>query len=91
MSTRKKRTSEATMAGLSQWYKSAFERLGWMVLAKEYGMDDKLIAYKIELQRLHKHLCQKIDKVHDEDKKDDLKIMKTNVECLIAHANKDFK
>jgi hypothetical protein len=75
------------MAGLTQWYKSAFERLGWMVLAKEHGIHDKIKSYKMELPRLHQSLCQKIDKVFDEDKRQDLIIMKKNVECLIAHAN----
>ena len=91
MKTRRAKGYEVTMAGLTQWYKSAFERLGWMVLAKEYGMHDKLVSYKHELQRLHGSLCQKIDKVFDEDKRQDLLIMKKNVEYLITHANKDFK
>jgi len=89
--TRKIKSVEATMAGLTQWYKSAFERLGWMVLAREHGMHDKVTCYKKEIQRLHASLCQKIDKVFDVDKREDLMIMKKNVECLIAHAKKDFK
>jgi hypothetical protein len=91
MKTRKSKVHEATMAGLTQWYKSSFERLGWMVLAKEYGMTEKVNAYKKGLQRLHDSLCLKIDKVFDEDRRQDLLIMKKNVECLMAHANKDFR
>jgi hypothetical protein len=89
--TRRSKVPEATMAGLTQWYKSAFERLGWMVLAKEHGMKDKVVCYQKEIQRLHESLCVKIQHVFDEDKRQDLMIMKTNVECLIDHANKDFK
>lgn len=94
--TRKLRKStkaghEATMAGLTHWYKTAFERLGWMVLAKEHGMKDKVVCYQKELQRLCDSICLKIEKVFDEDKRQDLLIMKKNVECLIEHAKKDFK
>jgi len=91
MKTKKSRVHEATMAGLTQWYKSSFERLGWMVLAKEYGMTEKIHEYKNGLHRLCDALCLKIDKIFDEDRRQDLLIMKKNVECLIAHVNKDFK
>lgn len=89
--TRKSKGYEATMAGLTHWYKTAFERLGWMVLAKEHGMKDKVVCYQKELQRLCDSICFKLEKVFDEDKRQDLMIMKKNVECLIDHANKDFK
>jgi hypothetical protein len=91
MKTRRVKEYEPTLAGLIQWYKSAFERLGWMVLAKKHGMKDKVSCYVKELQRLHHSLDQKIKKVFDEDRRQDLTIMKSNVEILLEHAKKDFK
>ena len=32
---------DATCAGLEKWYTMEFEKLGWMVLAKERGMNEK--------------------------------------------------
>jgi hypothetical protein len=81
---------ETTYKGLTIWYKEKFESLGWMILAKEYGYTDKLAAYKMSLARLLCALENKIAKMKDSDKKDDLKIMQKNVMVLMAHANHDF-
>jgi hypothetical protein len=81
---------EATFHGLNEWYKAKFEKLGWMLLAKKYGMTDKIMAYQNSIQRLHLAIEQKIHYIHDKDKKEDLKIMKNNIEYLLDHIKADF-
>ena len=82
---------EATHHGLQEWYKMKFEKLGWMILAKERGMDDKVMEYKNAVNRLEKAIEHKL-KYHtkDIDRKDDLKIMLDNVAVLKQHVEKDF-
>ena len=43
---RQKCSSKATMHGLNKWYEKMFEELGWMVLAHNRGMTDKIHHYK---------------------------------------------
>lgn len=83
---------DATYHGLQHWYKSKFEKLGWMILAKSKGMNDKIVEYKNSLDRLHKAIQHKLV-VHtcDEDNKDDLMIMHHNVGVLKEHVTKDFE
>ena len=80
-----------TYPGLVKWYHAMFEKLGWMILAKEYGMDDKITTYKNSLQRLKEGLMKKGKDMENHDKSRDLDIMLKNVNILIQHANKDFK
>jgi len=81
---------EATFHGLNEWYKTKFEKLGWMLLAKKYGITDKIMEYQNSLHRLHLAIEQKIHSIHDKDKKEDLVIMKKNIEYLIDHVKMDF-
>jgi hypothetical protein len=85
------RCCEATYKGLQKWYKSVFEKLGWMVLAKDQGMTDTVSAYVNSVYRIHMALEQKIPKTEDPDKIEDLQIMLSNVKILLAHVQKDFK
>ncbi len=91
MKTRRVKEYEPTLQGIVQWYKSVFERFGWMVLAKEHGMKDKVSCYLKDVRRLHRSLDQKRMSVVDEDTRRDLTLMKSNVELLLEHAKKDFK
>ena len=80
----------ATVRGLQKWYESKFEKLGWMVLAKHMGYNDKIASYKRSLMRLKQHLEMKIDQVEAHDRKTDLKILHHNVCVLMEHVMKDF-
>jgi len=80
-----------TYKGLQQWYKSVFEQLGWMILAKDRGMKDKVSVYVNSLYRIHMAIQQKIETTVDPDRKQDLVIMETNIKVLLAHVQKEFK
>jgi Mg2+ and Co2+ transporter CorA len=82
---------ETTFKGLNTWYKSVFEKLGWMVLAKQYGMTDQVNVYVNSIYRIHMAIEQKIKKTQDSDRLEDLRVMKKNVQILLAHVQKDFK
>jgi hypothetical protein len=77
-----------TFHGLHHWYKAEFEKLGWMVLAKEKGMDYKVANYK----RAIGHLLKSIDHVSNEyeehDRKHDLAVLRMNTECLQAFVHR---
>jgi hypothetical protein len=90
-SERNKCKYPSTMFYLNKWYMDMFEQLGWMVLAKKKGMNDKIKEYKLSLGRLKSHLECKIDEVQEVDRKVDLNILLENVKILIAHVDKDFK
>ena len=81
---------EATMHGLSHWYDAMFEKLGWMILAKEQGMTDKVMSYKASVERLKKSIEYKIKHVKEADRKADLRIMWNNVCVLEKHVYEDF-
>lgn len=79
-----------TFDSLQNWYKSAFEQLGWMILAIHFNYTDKVQTYKKNTLLLRDCIAKKYKKMVDPDKKDDLKSMLNNVEILIKHINKDF-
>ena len=81
---------EATFHGLHKWYQSKFEKLGWIILAKEHGIEDKVNTYINSLKRLDTAIIRRLDHIKDPDKKHDLLVMKNNIEILIKHVEKDF-
>jgi hypothetical protein len=88
MNRTRKVGGEQTARDLNKWYSKMFEKLGYLVLAKEDGTSDKMAHYKMTLTRLAKALKDK--KVVDKDKRKDLDIMCRNVEVLLDHVNKHF-
>ena len=90
VSTKMNQFCEMTFCALSSWYRTEFEKLGWMILAHNKGMNEKIQCYKISLKTLLDSLELKIKDVKDIDKKNDLELMHHNVKILINHVNKDF-
>lgn len=87
----KKCKNQATMQGLTRWYVSMFEKLGWMVLAKKLGdMEHKINAYKESLNRIEEKIECKINTVKELDHKNDLHIMLKNIKILKDHAMMDL-
>jgi len=83
-------TDEVTSCGIKHWYKSEFEKLGWMILAHARGHKDKTDNYIKCIEDLHKAINNKLTHIVDPDCKHDFEIMSKNVECLCKHAKKDF-
>ena len=81
---------QATYHGLHLWFKAEFEKLGWMVLAKNRGLHEKVRDYVHSVQRLHDLLECKIQETMDKDKLDDLTIMLQDVAVLLEHCKHDF-
>jgi predicted ATP-binding protein involved in virulence len=81
---------DSTMHGIHHWYRSVFERLGWMILAKHRGISDKIQSYKKTIERLKCTIEEKIKNTRDHDKKSDLKIMHGEVIVLMEHVEKDL-
>jgi len=88
--TMKRKCCEATMKGLHEWFVKLFEERGWMILAKERGMDDKVQVYKNSLQRLKQSLENALEDYKEEDRKRDIKIIWNNVNILIEDVNKNL-
>jgi hypothetical protein len=77
------------MCGISHWYKAKFEKLGWMILAKEHGYTDKVEEYKNSLKRLEEAIKHRMKHMVDPDKKMDLQIMLKNLKILMKHVKSD--
>jgi hypothetical protein len=80
----------ATFMGLQRWFKELYEELGWMVLAKELGYEDKLVGYKMKLKRFDQALAGAERELQDPDKIRDIEIMKDKIRILEKHVHKDF-
>ena len=86
----KKCKNDATYVWLNLWFKSEFEKLGWIILAKNKGDHSKVEAYKNNVKRLYNQLECKIKGTRDHDRKQDLMIMLKDVKYLLVHIHKDF-
>lgn len=79
-----------TMHGLNHWYDHLFEKLGWMILAKNNGMSDKTAMYITSLKRFKNALEYKLKHTKSPDHKEDIRIMHQNICVLCEHAEKDL-
>lgn len=82
---------ETTFHGIQKWFEYVFEKLGWMILAKRNGYDDKIASYKNSVKRLHTAIESKMKIMKDKDRKIDLAILKADIETLMEHISKDFE
>jgi len=76
---------EATYQGLHCWMKHKFEKLGWMCLAKKHGNTLKIQCYLDSIERLYASLAKKLEDLHEQDRKDDIKILWNDV-CILQGA-----
>lgn len=72
----------STMHGINHWHKHVFEHLGWMILAKAKGMDDKVRAYKSSVNNLCQSIKHLMNEYESNNTKHDLKVMLMQVELL---------
>jgi hypothetical protein len=80
-----------TYHGLHEWSTAMFEKLGWMVLAKEHGHKEKIPHYKHGIQHFLVAVDELIATTVDEDRKRDLGVLKTNMLVLQKKVNTMFK
>jgi hypothetical protein len=79
---------DCTYLGLHKWHDAMFEKLGWMAMAQQHRNELKIRAYNEGIQHLLECLHRKHRDTIDQDRKNDLHILITNVECLKSCANK---
>jgi hypothetical protein len=70
------------------WHKAAFEKMGWMILAKAKGMNDKVRAYKTGVDDLVKSLQQMSKEYEDHNRKHDLNVMLMQAKLLQKSVHK---
>ena len=85
-----KLSSLPTYAHAIKWHDHLFEHLGWMVLAKAKGYNDKIQVYKNTSQRFKTNIKSKMNKIYDEYRKGELKILYDHVCVLEEHVAGDF-
>ena len=71
-----------TMKGLNQWYCAKVQKLGWMVIAKAKGYDDKIEEYKRGISRLLKSIEHVMSEYEDRNRIHDLKVIHMNTLVL---------
>jgi len=88
--TRKNRLPRysSTMPGLVMWHKAMFEKMGWMILAKAKGMNDKVRAYKTGVDDLVKSIQQTSKEYEDHNRKHDLNVMLMQAKLLQKSVHK---
>jgi hypothetical protein len=74
---------EMTFHSLNLWYKSIFEKLGWMVLALEQENEMKIANYIQGIINFIASAKLKKKLVEENDRKDDIKIMIHNMKSLL--------
>jgi hypothetical protein len=81
---------EVTFSGLNRWFRKLFEELGWMVLAKDMGFNDKIQVYKSSIKRFIEAAENAKEEIKEDDRCRDITIMLEKIKVLQNHVNKDF-
>ena len=71
-----------TYKGLFKWTQKMYEKLGWMFLALKYNESVKVTAYIQGIEQLRQSIENKIMTVHEDDRRDDLEILRGQVVYL---------
>lgn len=87
----KKSHRHYSLKGLNDWHDHEFRHLGWMILSKHNGVNDKVKAYKNSVDRLVKAISQEMNECADGDRLHDLKILQDSAKVLQNHVKADFK
>lgn len=77
-----------TQSGIDKWHDVMFDKLGWMILAKEKGLDYKVEAYKKSLVRLVAMIKHVSSEYESHNRKHDLNVTLLNVMCLKSFVEK---
>lgn len=72
----------ASSLDIRYFYKSLFEKMGWMILARRNGVNAEVANYKKPLELLKQMLYKKGTQSLDKPMRDDLNIMISNVNVL---------
>lgn len=81
---------DSTTKGIYSWYTAIFEKLGWMVLAKEKGYGYKIDTYKKSIDNLLKTIKHTYGEYEEHNRQRDLHILFINTECLKDFVNKNL-
>jgi len=79
-----------TTMGLSDSHTRLIEQLGWMVLAKEKGMDYKVSAYKKSIDQFLKSVKHVMSEYEEHNRKHDLNVLYRQMECLKDFVDKNL-
>jgi len=79
-----------TMKGIYEWYVAEFEKLGWMVLAKAKGYNEKIRAYKKAIDHLLKTTEHLMKEYENTDRKHDLNVVHMNTMALKEFVDENF-
>jgi len=77
-----------TQHSLEKWQKGMFENLGWMVLAKEKGLEYKISTYKKSIDRLIASIRHVSSEYESRNRKHDLNVILLNSQCLKSFVDK---
>jgi hypothetical protein len=76
-----------TFCALEHWFKSMFEKLGWMILATHDQNIEKVNLYLKSINHLIESIDEKIKTTEEKDRINDLKILKQQTLHLQHFAN----
>ena len=81
---------ESTYHGLENWFSNLFERLGWMVLAKEHHDANKLQCYIDSIDKWTRMATHKRNDTKYDEKREDLDIMLRKMTVLTTFVRKNL-
>ena len=80
----------STMYALHKWYQTLCEKLGWIVIAKAKGYDDKVAQYKRSIAHFLKSAEHLKGEYEDHNRQHDLNVLHMNVKELQNYVNKNL-